>query len=54
MKDWTGTFSASMVAMAAFLVLGGATMFLVPRRLIARDDEDAGPSPAPAPAALGG
>jgi ACS family 4-hydroxyphenylacetate permease-like MFS transporter len=54
MKDWTGTFSASMVAMAAFLVLGGATMFLVPRRIIASDDEDAGASPAPAPAALGG
>jgi ACS family 4-hydroxyphenylacetate permease-like MFS transporter len=53
MKDWTGTFSASMVAMGAFLVLGGATMFLVPRHLIA-NDEDAGAAAAPAPAATAG
>jgi ACS family 4-hydroxyphenylacetate permease-like MFS transporter len=47
MKDWTGTFAASMLSMGAVLVLGGASMFLVPRRVVASEAESLG-TPAPA------
>jgi len=52
MKDMTGTFSASMLSMGAFLVLGGAAMFLVPRGIMA-SGEDHVAATAPAPAATG-
>ncbi|HUB97879.1 MAG TPA: MFS transporter, partial [Stellaceae bacterium] len=32
MKDWTGTFTASMLSIAAVMVVGAAAMFIVPRR----------------------
>lgn len=47
-KDWTGVFTAGMVAMAAILAIGGAAMFLVPRRVLANpDDFDAPLAPEP-------
>jgi MFS transporter, ACS family, 4-hydroxyphenylacetate permease len=49
MKDMTGTFTASMLSMGAFLVLGGAAMFLVPRGIMTSGD-GAAPAPAHAPA----
>jgi ACS family 4-hydroxyphenylacetate permease-like MFS transporter len=50
MKDWTGTFTAPMLAMGAVMVIGGASMFFVPRRVVAGDLTQAG---TPAPAASG-
>jgi ACS family 4-hydroxyphenylacetate permease-like MFS transporter len=38
MKDRTGTFAASMIAMAAVLVFGALAMFLVPRRIFANSE----------------
>ena len=52
MKDYTGTFAASMVAMGGFLVLGGLAMFLVPRRIMASGEGSEAPT-RPAPAATG-
>ena len=53
MKDWTGTFTASMLSMGGVFVIGAAAMFLVPRRIMA-SAEDAPPAPpATAPAAAG-
>ena len=39
MKDATGTFAASMGAMAGTLIFGAAVMFLLPRRLLASVEE---------------
>ena len=49
MKDWTGTFTASMLAMGGVFLIGALAMFLVPRRLLA-SDADAIPVPASAAA----
>jgi ACS family 4-hydroxyphenylacetate permease-like MFS transporter len=48
MKDMTGTFVASMVSMGGVMLVGGLSMFLVPRRLVAGDEENAAPAVAPA------
>lgn len=48
-KDLTGVFTAGMVAMAGILIVGGAAMFLVPRRVLA-NHEDADMALAAAPA----
>ncbi len=49
MKDWTGSFTASMLSMGGVFVIGALAMFLVPRRLIAHR-EDGTPVPATAAA----
>jgi MFS transporter, ACS family, 4-hydroxyphenylacetate permease len=48
MKDATGTFTASMLAMGAVFVVGAAAMFLVPRRIMASADTTPAPGPVPA------
>jgi ACS family 4-hydroxyphenylacetate permease-like MFS transporter len=48
MKDWTGSFTASMLSMGGVFVIGALAMFLVPRRLIAHREDD---TPVPATAA---
>jgi ACS family 4-hydroxyphenylacetate permease-like MFS transporter len=49
-KDLTGVFTAGMIAMAAILIIGGASMFLVPRRVLASYEEDDRALAATAPA----
>ncbi len=46
-KDLTGAFTAGMVAMGLVLIIGGLSMFAVPRRLLA-NIEEAPLAPAPA------
>jgi MFS transporter, ACS family, 4-hydroxyphenylacetate permease len=48
MKDWTGTFTASMVSMGVVFLVGAAAMFLVPRHILASAED--GPLPATAAA----
>jgi ACS family 4-hydroxyphenylacetate permease-like MFS transporter len=49
MKDWTGTFTASMLSMGGVFLIGAAAMFLIPRRIVS-----SGAEPAPVPAATAG
>jgi len=48
MTDLTGTFVAAMIAMGLVLVLGGSSMFLVPRRILAGEEAAAAVAPASA------